>query len=93
MALFTEPFGNFEDGRFKLNLQIYGSGCAKCQTLASNTEAAARSLGIDYELEKVTDMNAIIDAGIMRTPALAVDGEIVVEGKVAGTDEIKKLLT
>ena len=76
-----------------MNVQIYGSGCAKCQTLATNTEAAARSLGINYELEKVTDMNAIIDAGIMRTPALAVDGEILVEGKVPSTDEIRRLLT
>ena len=76
-----------------MNLQIFGSGCAKCQTLATNTEAAAQSLGINYELEKVTDMNAIIDAGVMRTPALAVEGEIVVEGKVPSADEIKRLLT
>jgi len=76
-----------------MNLQIFGSGCAKCQTLATNTEAAAQSLGINYELEKVTDMNAIIDAGIMRTPALAVEGEIVVEGKVPSAEEIKRLLT
>ena len=75
-----------------MNLQIFGSGCAKCQTLATNTEAAAQSLGIDYELEKVTDMNAIIDAGIMRTPALAVEGEIVVEGKAPSAEEIKRLL-
>jgi small redox-active disulfide protein 2 len=76
-----------------MNLQIFGSGCAKCRNLATNTEAAAQSLGITYELEKVTDMNAIIDAGVMRTPALGVDGEIVVEGKVLSADEIKKLLT
>jgi len=76
-----------------MNLQIFGSGCAKCRTLATNTEAAAQSLGISYELEKVTDMNAIIDAGIMRTPALAVEGEIVVEGKVPSAEEIKQLLT
>ena len=76
-----------------MNLQIFGSGCAKCRNLATNTEAAAQSLGIAYELEKVTDMNAIIDAGVMRTPALGVDGEIVVEGKVLSVDEIKQLLT
>jgi len=76
-----------------MNLQIFGSGCAKCRNLATNTEAAAQSLGIAYELEKVTDMNAIIDAGVMRTPALGVDGEIVVEGKVLSADEIKQLLT
>ena len=75
-----------------MNLQIFGSGCAKCQTLATNTEAAAQSLGINYELEKVTDINAIIDAGIMRTPALAVEGEIVVEGKAPSAEEIKRLL-
>jgi small redox-active disulfide protein 2 len=76
-----------------MNLQIFGSGCAKCRNLATNTEAAAQSLGIAYELEKVTDMNAIIDAGVMRTPALGVDGEIVVEGKVLSADEIKQMLT
>jgi len=76
-----------------MNLQIFGSGCAKCRNLATNTEAAAQSLGIAYELEKVTDMNAIIDAGVMRTPALGVDGEIVIEGKVLSADEIKQLLT
>jgi small redox-active disulfide protein 2 len=76
-----------------MNLQIFGSGCAKCRNLATNTEAAAQSLGIAYKLEKVTDMNAIIDAGVMRTPALGVDGEVVVEGKVPSADEIKQLLT
>lgn len=47
---------------------------------------------INYEIEKITDTNSIIDAGIMRTPALAIDNDIVIEGKVAGVDEIKKLL-
>lgn len=71
---------------------IYGSGCSKCQQLTANTEAAAKVLGINYEVEKITDTNNIIDAGIMRTPALAIDGDIVIEGKVAGVDEIKELL-
>lgn len=75
-----------------MKLKIYGSGCAKCQQLTKNAEAAATQLGLDYELEKVTDMNAIIDAGIMRTPALMVDDEIVVEGKVPDSDELKGLL-
>lgn len=71
---------------------IYGSGCSKCQQLTVNTEVAAKALGLDYEVEKITDTNLIIDAGIMRTPALAIDDDIVIEGKVAGVDEIKKLL-
>ena len=75
-----------------MKFQIYGSGCSKCETLTANTESAAQALGITYEVEKVTDINAIIDAGVMRTPALAVDGKVIVEGKVVGADKIQKLL-
>jgi small redox-active disulfide protein 2 len=75
-----------------MKFQIYGSGCSKCKLLTANAESAAQALGITYEIEKVTDMNAIIDAGIMRTPSLAVDGKVIVEGKVVGADEIQKLL-
>lgn len=75
-----------------MKLTIYGSGCSKCNLLTEHAEAAAQELGISYDIEKVTDMNAIIDAGVMRTPALAVDGNIVVGGKVASTDQIKQLL-
>lgn len=75
-----------------MKLTIYGSGCAKCKKLTTNAEAAARGLGLDYEVEKVTDVNSIIDAGVMHTPALAVNGEIVVEGKIPGADEIKPFL-
>ena len=71
---------------------IYGSGCRKCQQLADNTQAAAKALGIDYDIEKVTETNAIINAGIMRTPALAIDDAIVSEGKVADVEAIKQLL-
>lgn len=74
-------------------LKIYGSGCAKCKNLTANAEAAAQALDISYTVEKVTDMNAIIDAGVMQTPALEIDDEIVVEGKVLSFDEIKTLLT
>ncbi|AWM57982.1 MAG: thioredoxin family protein [Gammaproteobacteria bacterium HGW-Gammaproteobacteria-9] len=75
-----------------MKLTVYGSGCAKCQQLTANAEAAARRLGLDFEVEKVTDVNAIIDAGVMRTPALAIDEEIVVEGKVPSSDELQQLL-
>lgn len=75
-----------------MKFTIYGSGCSKCKQLTANAVDAANAKGLEYEIEKVTDTNAIIDAGIMRTPALAIDGEIVIEGKVAKTDEIRKLL-
>jgi small redox-active disulfide protein 2 len=75
-----------------MKFQIYGSGCSKCKLLTANAESAALTLRVTYEIEKVTDMNAIIDAGIMRTPSLAVDGKVIVEGKVVGADEIQKLL-
>lgn len=75
-----------------MKFTIYGSGCAKCKQLAANAEVAATSLNLAYEVEKITDTNAIIDAGIMRTPALAIDGDIVIEGKVSSADEVKALL-
>lgn len=75
-----------------MKFSIYGSGCAKCKQLTENAESAANSKGIAFELVKVTDTNEIIDAGIMRTPALAIDDEIVFEGKVASADEVSSLL-
>lgn len=75
-----------------MKFEIYGSGCSKCKTLTANAESAAQALGVSYEVEKITDMNEIISAGVMRTPALAVDGKIIVEGKVLAADDIQKLL-
>ena len=73
-------------------LQILGTGCAKCKKLADNTEAAAQELGLDYELEKVTDINEIMKFGVMMTPALAVDGEVKIVGKAPSVEEIKSLI-
>ena len=73
-------------------LQILGTGCPKCRKLAENAEAAAKAAGIDYELEKVTDINEIMKFGVMMTPALAVDGEVKVAGKVPGPEAIKAML-
>ena len=74
-------------------IQILGTGCPKCKKLAENAEAAAKELGLDYELEKVTDINDIMKFGVMMTPALAVDDEVKSSGKVLGADEVKKLLS
>lgn len=63
-------------------LQVLGTGCAKCQKLTEHTEAAAKALGIEYELEKVTDFDRILEFGLLTTPALVVDGEVKVAGRV-----------
>ncbi|MCW8846711.1 MAG: MTH895/ArsE family thioredoxin-like protein [Gammaproteobacteria bacterium] len=75
-----------------MKLTIYGSGCSKCKLLTEHAEAAAKELGINYEIDKVTDMNAIIDAGVFRTPALAVNGDLVIEGAVPSADKLKTYL-
>ena len=73
-------------------IQILGTGCPKCKKLAENAEAAAKELELEFEIEKVTGINEIMRFGVMMTPALAVDGEVKVVGKVLSQDEIKKIL-
>ncbi|UCF43895.1 MAG: TM0996/MTH895 family glutaredoxin-like protein [Planctomycetota bacterium] len=73
-------------------IQILGTGCPKCRKLASNAEAAATGLRIEYEIEKVTDINDIISFGVAMTPALVVDGDVKSVGKVPSVEDIKKIL-
>jgi small redox-active disulfide protein 2 len=73
-------------------IQILGTGCPKCKKLTENAESAAKELGIEYEIKKVTDINEIMSFGVMMTPALAVDGQVKSVGKVISPDEIKKML-
>ena len=73
-------------------IQILGTGCPKCQKLTEHAEAAAKELGLQYELEKITDIAKIMNFGVMMTPALAVDGVVKVAGKVPSVDELKELL-
>ena len=73
-------------------LQVFGPGCKRCHRLAENTETAAKELGIEFEIEKVTDLHAISAAGVFLTPALAVDGELKVVGRVPSPQEIKAML-
>lgn len=73
-------------------IQILGSGCAKCQQLARNAESAAKSLGIDYRIEKISDLRRISEFGIMMTPGLVVDDELKSFGRVLSPDKIRPLL-
>jgi len=75
-----------------MKIQILGRGCTKCHNLAEAAESAARELQLDYELEKITDLNQIVEFGVMVTPALAVDGQVKVMGKVPSVAEIKAML-
>lgn len=74
-------------------LQVLGTGCAKCSKLAETTEQAAKALGVEYQLEKVTGINQIMSFGVMTTPALVVDGAVKVVGKVPSVEDLKKLLS
>ena len=74
-------------------LQVLGTGCPKCKKLTELTEAAAKDAGIEYELEKVTDINDIVAFGVMTTPALVVDGEVKVAGKLPTASELQAMLT
>lgn len=73
-------------------IQILGTGCPKCKKLAETAEAAAKEMGIEYELVKVTDISEILGYGVMMTPALAVEGEVKVAGKIPSVEEIRKML-
>jgi small redox-active disulfide protein 2 len=74
-------------------IEILGTGCPKCTKMAQNAEEAAKFSGIEYQLNKVTDIMDITNYGVMTTPALVIDGEIKVVGKVPSVEEIKKLIT
>ncbi|MDD3846248.1 MAG: thioredoxin family protein [Syntrophorhabdaceae bacterium] len=73
-------------------IQILGTGCAKCTKLTENAEKAAKDSGIEFEIEKVQNINDIMNYGVMMTPALAVDGVVKSVGKILSVEEIKKFL-
>jgi len=76
-----------------MKIQILGTGCAKCIKLTENAEKAAKEAGVEFEIEKVKDINKIMDFGVMMTPGLAIDGEVKSVGKLLSVEEIKKFLT
>ncbi len=73
-------------------IQVLGTGCAKCVRLTDLTTRVADELGLDYDLEKVTDFLKFADFGVMVTPALIVDGKVVAAGRVPAVDEMRRLL-
>lgn len=73
-------------------LQVLGTGCPRCTKLAEAVEEAAKELGIGYRLEKVTDIADIVKLGVLMTPALVVDGQVMVSGRIPSADELKGMI-
>ena len=75
-----------------MDIKILGSGCVNCQNLETNTLAALTSLGRDAVVEKVTDPGEIVSWGVMSTPALVIDDEVVLSGRVLSVDQLTQIL-
>ncbi|MFA7620892.1 MAG: thioredoxin family protein [Aminobacteriaceae bacterium] len=75
-----------------MKIQILGAGCAKCKKLSETTEKAAEELGLDCEIEKVTDVMKIMEYGVVSTPALVVDGKLLSAGAVPSPERIREML-
>lgn len=76
-----------------MKISVLGPGCANCVTLERRVRDTLTDLGLAAEVEKVTDYGAIAGYGLMRTPGLVIDGEVVVAGRVPSRDEIRELLS
>ena len=74
-------------------IEVLGTGCGKCNKLEAMAKAAADKLGVPYEISHVKDINAIVQRGVMTTPDLAIDGQIVVSGRVPNETELTSWLT
>lgn len=75
-----------------MEIKVLGTGCARCKNLELSTRQAAQELGLSATIEKVEDMQKIMEYGIMRTPGLVVDGKVILSGQVPRVDELKVLL-
>jgi len=75
-----------------MKIQILGTGCPKCNQLTEHAQRAVDELGIDCQIEKVTEMDQILSFGIMMTPGLALDGDVQSSGKVLSVERIKEIL-
>ncbi|EJO5347587.1 TM0996/MTH895 family glutaredoxin-like protein [Clostridium botulinum] len=73
-------------------IKVLGSGCTNCRKLEENTRKAVELLGVDATIEKVTDIKDIMSFGVMKTPALVVDGKVKIMGRVPSPEDIKKYL-
>ena len=75
-----------------MNVKVLGGGCSKCETLIANTKEAVANVGVEAEVEYITDFAVIVSYGIMSMPALVVDEKVVSMGKVLKSSEIEEFL-
>ena len=85
---------NFENLKpAKMEIKVLGTGCARCKTLDKVTRKAVEELGLDATVEKVEDMQKIMEYAVMRTPALVVNEKVILSGQVPKINDLKELLT
>lgn len=75
------------------HIEVLGPGCQRCQVLYQHVEQAAKELGIEYEIKKVTDISTIMGYGVMSTPALVVNGDLKLSGRVPSSEQLKGFLS
>jgi small redox-active disulfide protein 2 len=75
-----------------MNIDVYGPGCANCKRLEQQTRDALANIGLEAAVTKVEDVVAIAEAGVMRTPALGIDGTLVLQGRVPGVTELEHII-
>ena len=75
-----------------MKIQILGTGCPKCKQVETNAREAVKNLNIEAVIEKITDINQIIDFGVTATPALAVDGDVKFSGRIPSVEEIEDVI-
>jgi len=83
----------YEHKNIIMDIKVLGTGCAKCKTLERITKEAVEELNLDASVEKIEDIQKIMEYGVMFTPALVVDGEVLIKGRVPNLKEMKKILT
>ncbi len=75
-----------------MRIEVLGPGCPKCATAEQNVRKALKELDIQAEVLKVTDIDVMIDKGVMHTPALIIDGKLALQGKIPSVEQVKQLV-
>ncbi len=76
-----------------MKIEVAGPGCPRCGATADNVSRALKELGLDAAVEKITDINAMIDRGVLQSPALILDGKIVIQGKIPTVEQVKQFIS
>jgi len=77
----------------KMDIKVLGTGCAKCKTLEKATQQAVEELSLAATVEKIEDIQKIMEYGILRTPGLVINGKVVLSGQVPKVSELKEIIT